>query len=163
MERILKTLLLLAGMSMCVGCAMLPDFSRIDQYTDSMIQHSTTMANHMPLMRHSMQRMAANMERMAHRTAGSRGEMMEQLDTTERSLKNFLQAYHDGDRAIIKALNTIQQDLKELKYAFKKAGEADRPEDKTQASQQLYNRTRDLQFKLDQVLARIERLEQRSQ
>ena len=110
-----------------------------------------------------MQRMAANMERMAHRTAGSRGEMMEQLDTTERSLKNFLQAYHDGDRAIIKALRNIQQDLKQLKNAFKEADESDQPDNKTQASQKLYNRTRDLQLKLDQVLTRIERLEQRSQ
>ena len=109
-----------------------------------------------------MQRMAANMERMAFRASGSRSQMMEQLDSTERSLKNYLQAYHDGDRAIINALKNIQQDLRQLKHAFKQADKADRSEDQTQSNQQLYKQTRNIQIKLEKILSRIERLEKQS-
>ena len=132
-------------------------------YTDMIVNNSTTIATHMPILRQSMQRMAANMDQIAYEVAKNRPRMMDQLDTTERSLTNFLQAYHEGDRGIVKALKSIRNDIRNLKSLFSKAdASAKSVEGADRVSRDIYKKARELQGKLDRLLARIDRIERKS-
>ncbi len=143
------------------GCSALPDFRKLDFYTDQMVHSASVMAGHMPIMRDSMGRMANNMDRMATKSASSRDKIMDQLDSKERSLRNYMQAYVDGDRAIIKALRDIQQELSELKQAFRTADKQGAAPTASLTDKDLQARAQDVQARLDSLLEQIDKMEKK--
>ncbi len=146
---------------MSCGCSGLPDFRKLDFYSDQMVHSASVMAGHMPIMRDSMRRMADNTDRMAAKSAGSRGKIMDQLDSKERSLRNYMQAYVDGDRAIIKALRDIQHELSELKQAFRTAEKQGHAATASSTDKDLQARAQDVQTRLDSLLEQIEKMEKK--
>lgn len=101
------------------SCSRLPDFSRMQDTMDRMAYYTGMMATNMPYMAQSTARMAAMAERMETRSDNLLSELRGRGNTMERNVQLYAQSFLDNDQALIKALNGIRKEIRELKTNLK--------------------------------------------
>jgi len=116
------------------GCASMPDLNRLQSNMDQMVQYMGIMATSMPIMVNSTARMADSADRMEKKADGMIAQLTKRAEGTvtelrsksasaERAIQNYTQAILDNERAMIKNLQGIRTELKELKLGLGKAGD----------------------------------------
>jgi hypothetical protein len=82
---------------------------------DQMCYYMGVMASSMPQMAFSTKRMADTAEGLQQKSDGIINEFQKKGVSTERAVQNYAQTFIDNDRAIIKNLQGIKQELAQLK------------------------------------------------
>lgn len=136
-------------MSLFCSCSRLPDFTRMQDTMDRMAYSTSVMAANMPYMTQSTARMAAVAERMDSRSGQMISELQDRGTNMERNVQLYAQSFLDNDKALIKALKDIRQELGELKTNLKTGGGPT-----SQGSDQSRTTER-LQAKLNQLEAQL--------
>lgn len=116
---VFKRIVIVAGALIAAGCASLPDFNRIQGTMDRMAYYTGVMACNMPLMTSSMSRMVEVIERMERRTDSIVADLQKQGKTMEATVQNFGQSFLDSDKAMIRNVKGIQEELAELRKTLR--------------------------------------------
>ncbi len=129
------------------GCTSI---SRMQSNMDQMTYYMGVVASAMPQMAFSTKRMADTAEGLQQKSEGMMSEFHKKGVSTERAVQNYAQTFIDSDRAIIKNLQGIKEELAQLKqpYAETKSSET------ISKSQERFNTT---------VIERIGKLENQIQ
>lgn len=157
MTRILKQMLIVSSLFLAASCAGLPDMNRIQGNMDQMVQYMGVMASCMPHMVNSTARMAATTERMQGKTDALLTNLEKKGGGAERAIQNYSQAVLDNERAVIKTLEGIRQELGNLKQSFRPAAGATEA-DQARANVALQNKLNDLDARLAAVAAKMEKM-----
>jgi len=128
------------------GCVGLSSISRMGSNMEQMSYYMSVMASSMPQMAFSTKRMADTAEGLQRKSDGIINEFQKKGVSTEKAAQNYAQTFIDNDRAIIKNLHGIKDELAQLKQ--------------TQPQTKLSSAPSENQEKLNSViLERITRLE----
>jgi hypothetical protein len=157
MTRILKQALIVSSLFLTVSCAGLPDLKRMQGNMDQMVQYMGVMASCMPHMVNSTTRMAAMAERMQGKTDALLANLEKKGGGAERAIQNYSQAVLDNERAVIKTLQGIRQELGELKHSLRPAGGSATGNDQARANVALQNKLNDLEARLSAVTAKLDK------
>ncbi|MFH0822238.1 MAG: hypothetical protein V2B18_05760 [Pseudomonadota bacterium] len=149
-----KKLLVLAGIVATSGCASLPDMNRIQSNMDNMVGYMGVMATNMPAMAYSTQRMADNADEMKRKADGMLKSLELRGQTAEKAVQNYLQAFIDNDRAVVKSLQGIRDELVEIKGSLR-PGE---PKKVGRVQSDQSNINKDLQARIGQLEERLQAL-----
>ncbi len=114
----LKITLSVLALACISGCAGMPDFARMQATMDSMAHSTSVMASNIPFMAHSTARMAAAAERMERRSNSMISNLQDRGSAMERTVQNYAQSFLDNDRALIKSLKEIRQEIGDLKQTI---------------------------------------------
>jgi hypothetical protein len=115
----------------------------------------------MPVMVNSTQRMADNADRMTARAEGMLSSLQGNGKAMERTAQNYLQAFIDNDRAVVKNLRGIRDELVELKstLASENPGKTDGRSSRSPSfSPKMEARLMKLEERLDAISARLSQL-----
>jgi len=107
------------GVLIVAGCASLPDFNRIQGTMDRMAYYTGVMACSMPIMTGSTSRMADAVERMERKTDIIVDDLQKQGKKMEATVQNFGQSFIDSDKALIRNVKGIQEELAELRKTLR--------------------------------------------
>ena len=94
------------------GCASI---SRMQSNMDQMTYYMGVVASAMPQMAFSTKRMADTAEGLQQKSDGMISEFHKKGVSTEKAVQNYAQTFIDSDRAIIKNLQGIKEELAQLK------------------------------------------------
>jgi len=108
-----------AGVLIVAGCASLPDFNRIQGTMEQMAYYTGVMACNMPIMSGSTSRMADAVERMERKTDAIVQDLQNQGKKMEATVQNFGQSFLDSDKALIRNVKGIQEELAELRKTLR--------------------------------------------
>ena len=97
------------------GCASI---SRMQSNMDQMTYYMGVVASAMPQMAFSTKRMADTAEGLQQKSEGMISEFHKKGVSTERAVQNYAQTFIDSDRAIIKNLQGIKEELAQLKQPY---------------------------------------------
>lgn len=158
MTKHLSTIPLVACLFLIAGCASLPDFDRIQGNMDRMVYYMGVMSSNMPLMVHSTQRMADNADRMKYQVDGFISHLQGAKKNGERVVQNYAQALLDNDRAVIRNLKGIRQELGDIKETMRSRGPV-REEDQAAINRNLHARLQELDAQLKAISSRIQAAE----
>lgn len=89
--------------------------SRMQSNMDQMTYYMGVVASSMPQMAFSTKRMADTAEGLQQKSDGMMSEFQKKGGATERAVQNYAQTFIDSDRAIIKNLQGIKEELAQLK------------------------------------------------
>jgi hypothetical protein len=99
------------------GCAALPDARKIENNMDSMV-------GYMGMMVGVTSRMASVAERMEQKSdtmlAGLEKSLDKKGSSAERAVQNITQAFLDNEKAMIKSLQAIKQELSEFRQSVER-------------------------------------------
>jgi hypothetical protein len=130
---------------------------------DQMLYHMGVMSSSMPVMVNSTQRMAAMAERMERKTDRMLMDMNEKGEGAERAVQNYAQAFVDNDRAVLKTLRGIKDELGHMRNSMASAGGSDRavrPAADTE-TRMLKQRISTLEEKLARIARKLDELDSR--
>jgi hypothetical protein len=161
MKRILKQMPIVLSLFLVASCAGLPDLKRMQGNMDQMVQYMGVMASCMPHMVNSTTRMAAMAERMQGKTDALLSNLEKKGGGAERAIQNYSQAVLDNERAVIKSLEGIRQELGNLKQSFRPAAGATEA-DQARANVALQNKLNDLDARLAAVAAKMDNVNMQS-
>ena len=94
------------------GCASI---NRMQNNMDLMTYYMGVVASSMPQMAFSTKRMADTAEGLQKKSDGMIADFQKKGVSTERAVQNYAQTFIDNDRAIIKNLQGIKEELAQLK------------------------------------------------
>ncbi|MFH0957786.1 MAG: hypothetical protein V1897_03700 [Pseudomonadota bacterium] len=97
------------------GCVGLSSITRMGNNMDQMSYYMGVMASAMPQMAFSTKRMADTAEGLQRKSDGIVSEFQKKGVSTEKAVQNYAQTFIDNDRAIIKNLQGIKEELAQLK------------------------------------------------
>ncbi|MGO8823084.1 MAG: hypothetical protein ACLQT6_17505 [Desulfomonilaceae bacterium] len=97
------------------GCASI---SRMQSNMDQMTYYMGVVASAMPQMAFSTKRMADTAEGLQQKSEGMMSDFHKKGVSTERAVQNYAQTFIDSDRAIIKNLQGIKEELAQLKQPY---------------------------------------------
>lgn len=138
------------------GCASLPDFGRMQATMDRMACATGVMASNMPYMTHNTARMAAVAERMERRSNSMISDLEHRGSSIERTVQNYAQSFLDNDRALIKNLKGIREEIGELKESIGKArGSARGGPTDSRINAQLHAKLNRLEAQLSSISSQI--------
>jgi hypothetical protein len=158
MTQILKNMLIAASLFLVASCAALPDLKRMQGNMDQMVQYMGVMASCMPHMVNSTGRMANMAERMQGKTDALLANLEKKGTGAERAIQNYSQAVLDNERAVIKSLQEIRQELGDMKKSFRPAaGSAEGP-DQARANAALQNKLNDIEARLSAVVTKMDKM-----
>lgn len=145
------------------GCASLPDFGRLQGNMDQMLYHMGVMSSSMPAMVNSTQRMAAMAERMERKTDVMIADMNNKGEGAERAVQNYAQAFVDNDRAVLKTLRGIKDELGHMRNNMVSASGSNRAVSQSQGaeSRMMKQRISMLEQKLESIAQKLDSLESR--
>lgn len=150
-----KTLIVLA-VACASGCSSIPDFGRMQATMDRMACATGAMASNMPYMTHNTARMAAVAERMERKSNGLLSELHSKSSSVERTVQNYAQSFLDNDRALIKSLKEIRQEIGTLKDAVSRSqGRARGEQSDGQVNARLHAKLNRLEAKLSAISSQI--------
>jgi hypothetical protein len=135
-----------------VGCANLPDMKRIQGNMDQMV-------GYMGVMAYNTSQMAAAADNMQRKSDQLMANLNKKGASAERAIQNYSQAVLDNDRAAIRNLQGIREELGQLRQNLRQpAGTSEGPRDQaTVASMQ--NKLNELEKRLAVVISKIEKLD----
>ncbi len=114
--RLLKTFLcMVISIPLLPGCASI---SRMQSNMDQMTYYMGVMASAMPQMAFSTKRMADTADSLQQKSDGMMSEFHKKGVSTERAVQNYAQTFIDSDRAVIKNLQGIKEELAQLKQPY---------------------------------------------
>ena len=87
-----------------------------------MAYYTGMMASNMPYMAQSTARMAAMAERMESRSDKLLSELRGRGNAMERNVQLYAQSFLDNDQALIKSLNGIRKEIRDLRTNLKSGG-----------------------------------------
>jgi hypothetical protein len=155
MTRILKQALIVSSLFLTVSCA---DLKRMQGNMDQMVQYMGVMASCMPHMVNSTARMATTAERMQGKTDALLANLEKKGGGAERAIQNYSQAVLDNERAVIKTLQGIRQELGDLKQSLRPAAAGSATgNDQARANAALQNKLNDLEARLSAVTAKLDK------
>ncbi len=99
------------------GCVGLSSISRMGNNMEQMCYYMGVMASSMPQMAFSTKRMADTAEGLQRKSDGIINEFQKKGVSTEKAVQNYAQTFIDNDKAIIKNLHGIKEELAQLKQA----------------------------------------------
>lgn len=155
-------MLIVASLFLVASCAALPDVRRIQGNMDQMVQYMGVMAACMPHMANSTSRMAAMAETMQSKTDALLANFEKKGTSAERAIQNYSQAVLDNERAVIKSLQGIRQELGDLRQSFRPAGGPVEGRDQARTNAALQSKLNDIEAKLADVVAKMEKLNKQS-
>ncbi len=94
------------------GCASI---TRMQNSVEQMTYYMGVVASSMPQMAFSTKRMADTAEGLQQKSEGIMSEFQKKGVSTEKAVQNYAQTFIDNDRAIIKNLQGIKEELAQLK------------------------------------------------
>jgi len=153
-----RKLIALSSFFLVAGCSSLPDMNRIQGNMDRMVHYMGVMSSSMPVMVHNTARMANTAERMQGKSDGLMSDLQKKGVTAEKAIQNYSQAFLDNDKAMIKGLQGIREELSELKR--KSDTPADR--DQTRSNAALQARINELEAKLAALSDKIDKIDKKS-
>lgn len=162
MARILKNTMIAASLFLVASCAGLPDMKRIQGNMDQMVYYMGVMASSMPHMVNSTTRMANMAETMQGKTDALLANLEKKGTGAERAIQNYSQAVLDNERAVIKSLQGIRQELGDLKQSFRPAGGSAEAPDQARANLALQNKLNDIEARLSAVVEKMDKLGKRA-
>lgn len=133
------------------SCSRLPDLNRMQDTMDRMAHYTGVMASNMPYMAQSTARMAAVAERMEGRSGKMISELQSRGDAVERTFQNYAQSFIDNDRALIKTLKDIRQEIGELRMQLKPSGSASSAVDQSRNNEKLQEKLTQLESQLTAI------------
>lgn len=162
MTRNSRHALVIVSLMVLGGCAALPDVNKIQGNMDQMVYYMGVMASGMPAMANSTARMASMAERMQQKTDGLIANLQSRGGSAERAIQNYSQAMLDNERAVIKNLQGIRQELSELKLGLRPAGAPAEGQDQRLVNANLQAKLIELEEKLAAVSSKLEKLDKKS-
>jgi hypothetical protein len=153
MENILwlRSLVLISALAFLslAGCASLPDGKRIQANMDQMV-------GYMGMMVYSTSRMADAAERMERKSNGLMADLQKKGNSAERAIQNYSQAFLDNDRAVIKNLQGIKQELGELKQTLVQLPFHTSDPEQAKLTATLQGRLNEIERKLSIISSKVE-------
>lgn len=101
------------------GCASI---TRMQNSMEQMTYYMGVVASSMPQMAFSTKRMADTADGLQHKSDGIMSEFQKKGAVTEKAVQNYAQTFIDNERAVIKNLQGIKQELADLKQTQPKIG-----------------------------------------
>ncbi len=141
-----KTLLVTASFVVLAGCGGLKN---AQSTMDQMAYYTGHMAN-------STLRMANSTERMEGKADGLVNKLDSKGATVERAVQNYSQAILDNERGMIKALQSIRQELSQLQQQKGPGGPKTESHERLKADPVLQARLNELEARLAAIESRIE-------
>lgn len=139
------------------GCAGMPDFARMQATMDSMAYSTSVMASNMPCMANSTARMAAVAERMERKSNRMISDFESKGTSMERTVQNYAQSFLDNDRALIKSLKDIRQEIGDLKQTIGRSrGSAQGESADERTSARMQAKLNQLEAQLTAISAKID-------
>jgi hypothetical protein len=157
MTHILKNMLIAASLFLVASCAGLPDVKRIQGNMDQMVYYMGVMASSMPHMVNSTTRMANMAETMQGKTDTLLANLEKKGTGAERAIQNYSQAVLDNERAVIKSLQGIRQELGDMKQSFRPATGSTEA-DQARANVALQNKLNDIEARLSAVVEKMDKM-----
>jgi hypothetical protein len=145
-----KNLLVTASLIVLAGCGRLPDVNKIQGNMDQMVYYMGHMVN-------ATTRMANTAERMESKSDGMVNDLGKRGATVERAVQNYSQAILDNERAMIKALQGIRQELNELKQGARSTGSKTDAQEQLRSNPVLQARLNELEDKLSTIVSNMEK------
>ncbi len=156
-----RKVVVLSSLFLAAGCANLPDMNRIQGNMDRMVQYMGVMSSTMPAMVYNTGRMADTAERMQRKGDGLMADLQKKGSSAEKAIQNYSQAFLDSDKAVIKGLQGIKDELGELKHSVRK-GEPLTSRDQTGSTAALQARISELEAKLAAMSEKIDKMDRKS-
>lgn len=156
-----RKVVVLSSLFLAAGCANLPDMNRIQGNMDRMVHYMGVMSTSMPAMVHNTSRMADTAERMQSKGDGLMAELQKKGTSAEKAIQNYSQAFLDNDKAVIKGLQGIKDELGELKHSLRK-GEAPSDREQGRSTAALQARINELEAKLAALSEKIDKMDRKS-
>ncbi|MGC8658155.1 MAG: hypothetical protein ACP5U1_03690 [Desulfomonilaceae bacterium] len=116
------------------GCASI---SRMQNNMDLMTYYMGVVAQSMPQMAFSTKRMADTAEGLQKKSDGMMADFQKKGVSTERAVQNYAQTFIDNDRAIIKNLQGIKEELAQIRAPHPQA----KPSENFLRNQEQFNAT----------------------
>jgi len=145
-----KKLLVTASLIVLSGCGRLPDINKIQGNMDQMVYYMGHMVN-------ATTRMANTAERMESKSDGMVNDLGKRGATVERAVQNYSQAILDNERAMIKALQGIREELNELKQGARSIGPKTDAQEQLRTNPVLQARLNELEHKLSAIVSNMEK------
>ena len=145
-----KKLLVTASLIVLAGCGRLPDINKIQGNMDQMVYYMGHMVN-------ATTRMANTAERMESKSDGMVNDLGKRGATVERAVQNYSQAILDNERAMIKALQGIREELNELKQGARSIGPKTDAQEQLRTNPVLQARLNELEHKLSAIVSNMEK------
>ncbi|MBI5249696.1 MAG: hypothetical protein HY912_09390 [Desulfomonile tiedjei] len=156
-----RKIVAISSLFLVTGCASLPDMNRIQGNMDRMVHYMGVMSSSMPVMVHNTGRMAATAEKMQGKSDTLMSDLQKKGVTAEKAIQNYSQAFLDNDRAVIKGLQGIREELGELKHSLRQS-EAPSDKDPQRSNAALQARIRELEAKFAALSDKIEKIDKKS-
>lgn len=157
LAELLKKLLVVLAFVWVAGCANLPDMKRIQGNMDQMV-------GYMGIMAYNTSQMAAAADNMQRRSDQLVANLNKKGTSAERAIQNYSQAVLDNERAAIRNLQGIREELGQLKQNLRQpAGPNESQRDQATAAADLQNKLNDLEKRLAIISSKIEKLDAKSQ
>jgi hypothetical protein len=144
-----KKLLVAASLMVLAGCGRLPDVNRLQSNMDQMVYYMGHMVQ-------STTRMANTAERMEAKSDGMMNDLGKRGSTVEKAVQNYSQAILDNERAMIKALQGIRQEISDLKQGQRAGGSKTEFQEQLKANPVLQTRLNELEDRLAAIVSKIE-------
>lgn len=152
-----KLLTVIPALIAISGCSSL---TRLQSNMDQMVANMNVITyHHVPLMMENVTRMVGVAERMEKRSVSLMGDMKKGGNTAERAIQNYSQAVLDNERAMIKGLKGIQQELGELKPNARGASTPQDAGAQARTNAELHTKLRDLEARLAIMQSKLDRID----
>jgi len=145
-----KKLLVTVSLIALAGCGRLPDVNKIQGNMDQMVYYMGHMTNATTRMANAAERMEGKSDNMVN-DLGKRGA------TVERAVQNYSQAILDNERAMIKALQGIREELNELKQGARSKGAKTDAQEQLRTNPVLQARLNELEDKISTIVSNMEK------
>lgn len=156
-----RKIVALSSFCLMAGCSSLPDMNRIQGNMDRMVHYMGVMSTSMPAMVHNTDRMASLAEKMQGKTDSLMSDLQKKGSTAEKAIQNYSQAFLDNDRAVIKGLQGIRDELGELRQSLRRP-EAPSEKDAARTNAALQARINDLEARLATLSDKIDKMDRKS-
>ncbi len=159
---IVKRVAIVSLVLLASGCASLPDVNRIQGNMDKMVHYMGIMSTTMPAMVYNTGRMADTAERMQRKSDGMLADLQKKGGTAEKAIQNYSQAFLDNDRAVIKGLQGIKEELSEVRQSIKHTDTTQDAREQARAASALQAKMNALEAKLSALSDKVDKLDRKS-
>jgi outer membrane murein-binding lipoprotein Lpp len=153
-----RKIVVFSGFFLLAGCSSLPDMNRIQGNMDRMVHHMGVMSSSMPAMVYNTARMANTAERMQGKSDVLMSDLQKKGGSAEKAIQNYTQAFLDNDKALIKGLQGIREELGELKQR----SDASSNKDQSRSNAALQARINELEAKLATLSQKVDKIDKKS-
>lgn len=120
------------------------------------------MSTTMPAMVYNTGRMADTAERMQRKSDGMLADLQKKGGTAEKAIQNYSQAFLDNDRAVIKGLQGIKEELSEVRQSIKHTDTTQDAREQARAAAALQAKMNALEAKLSALSEKVDKLDRKS-